>query len=49
MLRTATLIPALVTPFTADGALDIPAFEQIAAHCLNTGCDGLLVNGTNSP
>jgi 4-hydroxy-tetrahydrodipicolinate synthase len=46
MIQLATLIPALVTPFLANEALDLPAFEAIAQHCLATGCDGLLVNGT---
>jgi 4-hydroxy-tetrahydrodipicolinate synthase len=46
MIQQARLIPALVTPFHADETLDLAAFERVAHHCIDTGCDGLLVNGT---
>ena len=37
---------ALITPFDADGALDLPALKRIAAHQLEHGIDGLVVAGT---
>jgi 4-hydroxy-tetrahydrodipicolinate synthase len=46
VIQTATLIPALVTPFTPNGQVDDDMMRRITDHCVNTGCDGLLVNGT---
>lgn len=42
----AELIPAMVTPFAADGSLDLPAAQALACRLIDAGCDGLLVNGT---
>ena len=43
----ARLIPAMVTPFTADAtAVDWPKVTQLAKDLVRDGCDGLLVNGT---
>ena len=42
----AELVPAMVTPFNADGSIDFDAFEKLAIHLIDNGCDGLLVNGT---
>jgi 4-hydroxy-tetrahydrodipicolinate synthase len=40
------MLTAMVTPFTADGALDIEGAQQLAAHLVDAGNDGLVVNGT---
>ncbi len=37
---------ALVTPFDADGNVDLPAMKKIAEHQLAEGIDGLVVAGT---
>ena len=42
----ANLIPAMVTPFTPEGSLDLPATANLATYLVKNGCDGLLVNGT---
>ncbi len=36
----------MVTPFTADGALDIDGAQRLATHLVDAGNDGLIVNGT---
>jgi 4-hydroxy-tetrahydrodipicolinate synthase len=36
----------MVTPFTAEGALDIAGAQRLAAHLVDAGNDGLIVNGT---
>jgi 4-hydroxy-tetrahydrodipicolinate synthase len=36
----------MVTPFTADGALDLDAAARVAAHLVGEGNDGLVVSGT---
>ena len=40
------LLTAMVTPFSADGALDLPLAARLAAHLVNQGSDGLVVCGT---
>jgi 4-hydroxy-tetrahydrodipicolinate synthase len=40
------MLTAMVTPFTADGALDVEGAQQLAAHLVDAGNDGLVVNGT---
>lgn len=40
------VLTAMVTPFTADGALDVDGAQQLAAHLVDAGNDGLIVNGT---
>ena len=40
------VLTAMVTPFTADGALDLDGAQQLAAHLVDSGNDGLVVNGT---
>ncbi|MCX3061747.1 4-hydroxy-tetrahydrodipicolinate synthase [Streptomyces beihaiensis] len=40
------VLTAMVTPFTADGALDIDGAQRLAAHLVDAGNDGLVVNGT---
>jgi 4-hydroxy-tetrahydrodipicolinate synthase len=39
-------ICALVTPFAADGALDMPAFGRVLDHQLDNGTQGLVVAGS---
>ena len=36
----------MVTPFTADGGLDLDGAQRLAAHLVEQGNDGLVVNGT---
>jgi 4-hydroxy-tetrahydrodipicolinate synthase len=40
------VLTAMVTPFTADGDIDLDAAAQLAAHLVDQGCDGLVVSGT---
>ncbi|WP_103502190.1 MULTISPECIES: 4-hydroxy-tetrahydrodipicolinate synthase [Streptomyces] len=40
------VLTAMVTPFTADGSLDLDAAQRLAAHLVDAGNDGLVVNGT---
>ncbi len=37
---------AMITPFTADGALDLPGAQRLAEHLVSKGCDGLVLSGT---
>ncbi|MEU6662733.1 4-hydroxy-tetrahydrodipicolinate synthase [Streptomyces sp. NPDC046821] len=37
---------AMVTPFTADGALDTDGAQRLAARLVADGCDGLVLSGT---
>ncbi|WP_189315941.1 4-hydroxy-tetrahydrodipicolinate synthase [Streptomyces brasiliensis] len=37
---------AMVTPFTAEGALDLEGGRALAARLVAEGCDGLVLNGT---
>jgi 4-hydroxy-tetrahydrodipicolinate synthase len=36
----------MVTPFTPDGSLDLPGAQRLAAHLVDAGQDGVVVNGT---
>jgi 4-hydroxy-tetrahydrodipicolinate synthase len=36
----------MVTPFTDDGALDLDGAQQLAAHLVDHGHDGLVISGT---
>ncbi|MEV6674175.1 4-hydroxy-tetrahydrodipicolinate synthase [Streptomyces sp. NPDC051162] len=40
------VLTAMVTPFTADGALDLEGAQRLATHLVDAGNDGLVVNGT---
>ncbi|WP_326596215.1 4-hydroxy-tetrahydrodipicolinate synthase [Streptomyces sp. NBC_01803] len=40
------VLTAMVTPFTADGSLDLDGARRLAAHLVDAGNDGLIVNGT---
>lgn len=37
---------AMVTPFSADGALDLDGAQRLADHLVSRGCDGLVLSGT---
>lgn len=41
-----TLVTAMVTPFTADGALDLDAAQRMATYLVDTGTTTVLVHGT---
>ncbi|MEV5663571.1 4-hydroxy-tetrahydrodipicolinate synthase [Streptomyces flaveolus] len=40
------VLTAMVTPFAADGALDLDGAQRLAAHLVDAGNDGLIINGT---
>jgi 4-hydroxy-tetrahydrodipicolinate synthase len=40
------VLVAMVTPFHADGSLDLEGAQRLATHLVDSGCDGLVVNGT---
>jgi 4-hydroxy-tetrahydrodipicolinate synthase len=40
------ILTAIVTPFRADGAVDLERFRALAAHLVENGSDGLVVTGT---
>ncbi|CAL9616060.1 4-hydroxy-tetrahydrodipicolinate synthase [Streptomyces sp. enrichment culture] len=53
MTHTAATAPpfgralcAMVTPFTASGALDLDGARRLADRLVTEGCDGLVLNGT---
>ncbi|MCH5673140.1 4-hydroxy-tetrahydrodipicolinate synthase [Streptomyces gilvus] len=37
---------AMITPFSADGALDLDGAQRLADHLVSRGCDGLVLSGT---
>ncbi|HVF03906.1 MAG TPA: 4-hydroxy-tetrahydrodipicolinate synthase [Frankiaceae bacterium] len=41
-----TVLTAMVTPFTDDGSLDLDGAATLAAHLVDLGNDGLVLNGT---
>ncbi|MFN8080387.1 MAG: 4-hydroxy-tetrahydrodipicolinate synthase [Kineosporiaceae bacterium] len=41
-----SVLTAMVTPFTADGDLDLDGAQALAAHLVATGHDGIVVSGT---
>lgn len=40
------MLTAMVTPFDADGGLDLDAAQRVAEHLVGAGCDGLVISGT---
>jgi 4-hydroxy-tetrahydrodipicolinate synthase len=40
------VLTAIVTPFRADGSVDLDAFRELAAYLVDHGSDGLVVSGT---
>jgi 4-hydroxy-tetrahydrodipicolinate synthase len=43
-----TVLTAMITPFTADGALDLPGAQRLAEYLVSAegGSDGLVISGT---
>jgi 4-hydroxy-tetrahydrodipicolinate synthase len=40
------VLTAMVTPFSADGALDVDGAQRLATHLVDAGNDGLIISGT---
>ena len=40
------VLTAIVTPFDADGGVDLASFRRLASHLVENGSDGLVVTGT---
>jgi 4-hydroxy-tetrahydrodipicolinate synthase len=40
------ILTAIVTPFRADGSVDVERFRALASHLVENGSDGLVVTGT---
>ncbi|HEX3823316.1 MAG TPA: 4-hydroxy-tetrahydrodipicolinate synthase [Mycobacteriales bacterium] len=40
------VLTAMITPFTADGALDTDGAQRLATHLVDAGNDGLVISGT---
>lgn len=40
------ILTAIVTPFKADGSVDIARFRALASHLVDNGSDGVVVTGT---
>jgi 4-hydroxy-tetrahydrodipicolinate synthase len=40
------MLTAMVTPFTPDGELDLPAAQNVASYLVDQGNDGLVISGT---
>ena len=40
------ILTAIVTPFRADGSVDLPSFRRLARFLVENGSDGLVVTGT---
>jgi 4-hydroxy-tetrahydrodipicolinate synthase len=40
------ILTAMVTPFAADGSLDLPAARELARHLIRNGSDGVVLAGT---
>lgn len=45
-MQWGRILTAMVTPFTADGKLDLDGAQEMAVHLINHGSDGLVVAGT---
>jgi 4-hydroxy-tetrahydrodipicolinate synthase len=41
-----SVLTAMVTPFQADGSVDLERFRELATHLVDNGSDGLVVCGT---
>jgi len=41
-----SVLTAMVTPFTADGAVDVDRFRDLATYLVDNGSDGIVVCGT---
>jgi 4-hydroxy-tetrahydrodipicolinate synthase len=40
------ILTAIVTPFRANGSVDVERFRALASHLVENGSDGLVVTGT---
>ena len=40
------VITAMITPFSADGSVDLPMAAKLASHLVDHGSDGLVICGT---
>ena len=40
------VLTAIVTPFNADGSVNVDKFRELAAHLVDNGSDGIVVAGT---
>src|SRR5436305_12924377 len=41
-----SVLTAMVTPFTADGGVDVDRFRELATYLVDNGSDGVVVCGT---
>ena len=41
-----SVLTAMVTPFTAEGAVDVDRFRELAVYLVDNGSDGVVVSGT---
>lgn len=41
-----SVLTAMVTPFDVDGRIDIPTAQALATYLVDSGCDGIVLNGT---
>lgn len=48
MHTVSGLVPILATPFGMDGSLDLPSLRRLTEFCLESGVDGVAVNGNAS-
>jgi len=46
VVNFGTVLTAMITPFTTDGAVDYAITEKLAAHLVKTGTDTIVVCGT---
>ena len=46
MAEIRGVLTAMVTPFDADGAIDLDAARRLARQLIDGGCHGLVVSGT---
>lgn len=46
MRSFGAVLTAMVTPFDAEGRVDLDAAQRVAAHLVDGGCDGLVISGT---
>ena len=44
--RVGSVLTAMVTPFAADGTLDLAAAARLAGRLVDAGCDGMVLSGT---
>ena len=40
------VLTAIVTPFSADGSINLDKFRELANHLVDHGSDGIVVSGT---